>query len=168
MRVVAHLDTIVQQVSVDIGFGDVVTPYPLTLDYPLLLPNLPAVELYAYSLETMIAEKFHTMVDRDESNSRMKDFFDVYQLFTYHEVDDTFLEEAIVSTFRNRNTFYRDNLGLFSDKFAEDERRNVWWKAFLKKIRWKEQIDYSDVMNCIKENLQKYWNEATLGGNSKK
>ena len=168
VRVVAHLDTIVQQVSVDIGFGDVVTPYPLTLDYPLLLPNLPAVELYAYSLETMIAEKFHTMVDRDESNSRMKDFFDVYQLFTYHEVDDTFLEEAIVSTFRNRNTFYRDNLGLFSDKFAEDERRNVWWKAFLKKIRWKEQIDYSDVMNCIKENLQKYWNEATLGGNSKK
>ena len=168
VRVVAHLDTIVQQVSVDIGFGDVVTPYPLTLDYPLLLPNLPAVELYAYSLETMIAEKFHTMVDRDESNSRMKDFFDVYQLFTYHEVEDTFLEEAIVSTFRNRNTFYRDNLGLFSDKFAEDERRNVWWKAFLKKIRWKEQIDFSDVMNCIKENLQKYWNEATLGGNSKK
>lgn len=168
VRVVAHLDTIVQQVSVDIGFGDVVTPYPLTLDYPLLLPDLPAVELYAYSLETMIAEKFHTMVDRDESNSRMKDFFDVYQLFTYHEVDDTFLEEAIVSTFRNRNTFYRDNLGLFSDKFAEDERRNVWWKAFLKKIRWKEQIDFSDVMNCIKENLQKYWNEATLGGNSKK
>ena len=57
---------------------------------------------------------------------------------------------------------------MFSDKFAEDERRNVWWKAFLKKIRWKEQIDFSDVMNCIKENLQKYWNEATLGGNSKK
>ncbi len=82
-----HLDTIVQQVSVDIGFGDVVTPYPLSLDYPLLLPDVPAVELYAYSLETLIAEKFHAMVDRDESNSRMKDFFDVYQLFTYHEID---------------------------------------------------------------------------------
>lgn len=60
---VAHLDTIVQQISVDIGFGDVVTPYPLSLDYPLLLPNVPAVELYAYSLETLIAEKFHAMVD---------------------------------------------------------------------------------------------------------
>ena len=71
------MDTIVQQVSVDIGFGDVVTPYPLSLDYPLLLPDVPAVELYAYSLETLIAEKFHAMVDRDESNSRMKDF-DLY------------------------------------------------------------------------------------------
>lgn len=54
VKLVAHLDTIVQQVSVDIGFDDVVTPYPLPLDYPLLLPNIPPVELYAYSLETLI------------------------------------------------------------------------------------------------------------------
>ena len=163
VKVVAHLDTIVQQVSVDIGFGDVVTPYPVSLDYPLLLPDVPAVEIYAYSLETLIAEKFHTMVDRDESNSRMKDFFDVYQLFTYHEIDKALLEEAIVSTFKNRNTSYKDNLALFTNTFAQDDTRNAWWKAFLKKIRWKEHIDFSDVMNCIKENLQEYWNADVLG-----
>lgn len=160
---VARLDTIVQQVSVDIGFGDVVTPYPLSLDYPLLLPDVPAVELYAYSLETLIAEKFHAMVDRDESNSRMKDFFDVYQLFTNHEIDKELLAEAIVGTFKNRNTPYREGLALFTDKFATDATRNIWWKAFLKKIRWKEQIDFSVVMKCIKENLQAYWNKETLG-----
>ena len=112
VKVVAHLDTIVQQVSVDIGFGDVVTAYPQSLDYPLLLPDVPAVELYAYSLETLIAEKFHAMVDRDENNSRMKDFFDVYQLFTNHEIESELLAEAIVSTFKNRNTPYRENLAL--------------------------------------------------------
>lgn len=133
VKVVAHLDTIVQQVSVDIGFGDVVTPYPLSLDYPLLLPDVPAVELYAYSLETLIAEKFHAMVDRDESNSRMKDFFDVYQLFANHEIDKELLAEAIVGTFKNRNTPYRENLALFTDKFATDATRNIWWKAFLKR-----------------------------------
>lgn len=133
VKVVAHLDTIVQQVSVDIGFGDVVTPYPLSLDYPLLLPDVPAVELYAYSLETLIAEKFHAMVDRDESNSRMKDFFDVYQLFINHEIDKELLAEAIVGTFKNRNTPYRENLALFTDKFATDATRNIWWKAFLKR-----------------------------------
>ena len=159
----AHLDTIVQQVSVDIGFGDVVTPYPLSLDYPLLLPDVPAVELYAYSLETLIAEKFHAMVDRDESNSRMKDFFDVYQLFANHEIDKELLAEAIVGTFKNRNTPYRENLALFTDKFATDATRNIWWKAFLKKKPWKEQIDFSVVMKCIKENLQAYWNKETLG-----
>ncbi len=125
VKVVAHLDTIVQQVSVDIGFGDVVTPYPLSLDYPLLLPDVPAVELYAYSLETLIAEKFHAMVDRDESNSRMKDFFDVYQLFTYHEIDRILLAEAIASTFKNRNTPYREHLALFTDEFAKDTVRNT-------------------------------------------
>ena len=133
------------------------------MDYPLLLPDVPAVELYAYSLETLIAEKFHAMVDRDESNSRMKDFFDVYQLFTNHEIDRELLAEAIVSTFKNRSTPYRENLALFTDKFAEDATRNIWWKAFLKKIRWKEQIGFSVVMRCIKENLQTYWNKEALG-----
>lgn len=73
------------------------------------------------------------MVDRDESNSRMKDFFDVYQLFTNHEIDRKLLAEAIANTFKNRNTSYRENLNLFTDKFATDATRNIWWKAFLKK-----------------------------------
>ncbi len=163
VNVTAHLDTIVQRISVDISFGDVVTPYPLILDYPLLLHNVPAVELYAYSIETVIAEKFHTMVDRDESNSRMKDFFDVYQLFINHKIDMELLTDAIVSTFKNRNTPYRENLALFTDRFALDATRNMLWKSFLKRIRWKEQINFSVVMKYIKENLQDYWNKETLG-----
>ena len=162
VKVVAHLDTIVQQISVDIGFGDVVTPYPLSLDYPLLLPDIPAVELYAYSLETLIAEKFHAMVDRDENNSRMKDFFDVYQLFTNQEIDRELLAEAIAGTFKNRNMSYRENIALFTDEFAADITRNMGWKAFLKKIHWKEQIDFAVVMKCIKENLQIYWSKDRL------
>lgn len=163
VKVVANLDTIMQQISIDIGFGDVVTPYPLPLDYPLLLPDVPPVELYAYSLETMIAEKFHTMVDRDESNSRMKDFFDVYQLFTNHEIDKGLLSEAIVSTFQNRNTTYRESLMLFTDKFSTDATRNTQWKSFLKKIRWREPIPFPVVMQCIKGNLQEYWKKELLG-----
>ena len=162
VKITAHLDTIVQQISIDIGFGDVVTPYPLSLDYPLLLDGVPSVELYAYSLETLIAEKFHTMVDRDESNSRMKDFFDVYQLFTCHDIDRGLLQEAIISTFKNRNTTYHDGLKLFTDDFATNPTRNIWWKAFLKKIRWKEQTEFLVVMECIRENLQGYWNAETL------
>ena len=118
---------------------------------------MPSVELYAYSLETLIAEKFHTMVDRDESNSRMKDFFDVYQLFTCHDIDRDLLQEAIVSTFKNRNTIYHEGLRLFTDDFATNPTRNMWWNSFLKKIRWKEQIEFPVVMGCLRDNLQKYW-----------
>ena len=44
----------------------------------LLLSDIPSVNIHAYSLETVVAEKFHTMIDRDVLNSRMKDFFDCY------------------------------------------------------------------------------------------
>lgn len=47
----------------DIGFGDVVTPSPIDLDYPTLPESLPAVNILAYSLKAVIAEKFHAVVE---------------------------------------------------------------------------------------------------------
>lgn len=159
--VTAHMDTIVHNMSVDIGFGDVVSPCPMTIDFPLLLPNIPLVNLQAYSLETVVAEKFHAMIDRDETNSRMKDFFDCYMLFTQRNISDETLFEAIKATFDNRALAYKPNLKLFSDGFATDKERINRWKAFLKKIKWKEEIPFPVVMQIIKDRLQpmamKYW-----------
>lgn len=159
--VTAHMDTIVHNMSVDIGFGDVVSPCPMTIDFPLLLPNIPSVNLQAYSLETVVAEKFHAMIDRDETNSRMKDFFDCYMLFTQRNISDETLFEAIKATFDNRALAYKPNLKLFSDGFATDKERIIRWKAFLKKIKWKEEIPFPVIMQMIKDRLQpmamKYW-----------
>lgn len=155
------MDTIVHNMTVDIGFGDVVSPCPMAIDFPLLLPNIPSVNLQAYSLETVVAEKFHTMIDRDETNSRMKDFFDCYQLLTQRNLSDETLFEAIKATFDNRTLTYNPNLKLFSDEFAADKERIMRWKAFLKKIKWKDDIPFSSVMQIIKDRLQpmamKYW-----------
>lgn len=159
--VTAHMDTIVHNISVDIGFGDVVSPCPMTIDFPLLLPNIPSVNLQAYSLETVVAEKFHAMIDRDETNSRIKDFFDCYMLLTQRNISDETLFEAIRATFDNRALAYKPNLKLFSDEFATDKERIIRWKAFLKKIKWKEEIPFPVVMQIIKDRLQpmamKYW-----------
>ena len=155
------MDTIVHSMSIDIGFGDVVSPYPMAIDFPLLLPNMPSVNLQAYSLETVVAEKFHTMIDRDETNSRMKDFFDCYQLLTQRNLSDETLYEAIKATFDNRALMYKSNLKLFSDEFVTDRERIIRWKAFLKQIKWKEEISFSSVMQVIRERLQplanRYW-----------
>lgn len=159
--VTAHMDTIVHNISVDIGFGDVVSPCPMTIDFPLLLPNIPSVNLQAYSLETVVAEKFHAMIDRDETNSRIKDFFDCYMLLTQRNISDETLFEAIRATFDNRALAYKPNLKLFSDEFTTDKERIIRWKAFLKKIKWKEEIPFPVVMQIIKDRLQpmamKYW-----------
>lgn len=157
----AHMDTISYNMSVDIGFGDVVTPYPTTIDFPLLLPDIPSVNIQAYSLETVVAEKFHTMIDRDVLNSRMKDFFDCYQLLTKRDLDDETLYDAIKATFDNRGLTYNPELLLFTEDFSTDVARITRWKAFLKKIQWKETLDFETVMEVIRKRLQpmaeKYW-----------
>lgn len=156
--IVAHLDTIVQQFSADIGFGDVIVPAPVDLDYPVFLDTTPPINIKAYSLETVVAEKFHTMVEKDTENSRMKDFFDCYQILKYQSdlVDDVALADAIRATFENRDTVVADNLQLFTDAFSNDEFRNSLWKNFLKKINWEEQIEFAEVMIVIQNRLGKF------------
>ncbi|MDR1161997.1 MAG: nucleotidyl transferase AbiEii/AbiGii toxin family protein, partial [Tannerellaceae bacterium] len=75
----AGLDTIRQQLQIDIGFSDVITPAPVNLVYPTLLSELAQpFQIGAYSIETVVAEKFHAMIALGVFNSRMKDFYDVY------------------------------------------------------------------------------------------
>lgn len=156
--IVAHLDTIVQQISADIGFGDVIVPAPVDLDYPVFLDTTPPISIKAYSLETVVAEKFHAMVEKDTENSRMKDFFDCYQILIYQSnlIDEAVLEDAIRATFENRDTVVADNLQLFTDAFSNDEFRNSLWKNFLKKINWQEQIEFAEVMKVIQNRLGKF------------
>lgn len=147
--ITAHLDTIVHNLSIDIGFGDIITPAAATIDFPLLIPNNPGASIKAYSLETVLAEKFHTMVDRDVLNSRMKDFFDCYQILTTKAIDEVILKEAVFATFKNRHLAYNKDLQLFTDAFINDEVRTKRWQSFLRKIKW-QLIPFADVMNVIK------------------
>lgn len=160
----ANLDTAVQKISMDIGFGDIITPYPQELIYPTMIPDLPQPMILAYSLETVIAEKFEAMITLAEDNSRMKDFFDVYRLLTYHEVDREILKEAILATFENRQTSVSQDHVLFSETFSSDSKRVAAWKAFLKRIKWKHELPFDAVMLSIRENLQPYY-EAVLSRN---
>ena len=161
--VTAKMDTIVYPMSMDIGFGDVVTPGPVTVDFPLLLQDVPSINIQAYSLETIVAEKFHAMVERDVNNSRMKDFFDCYQILTTKELDDEMLYEAIKATFDNRELAYNTHLQLFNDDFCTDEVRLKRWEMFLKKLQWKESLSFADVMAVITVRLKglydRYWEE---------
>ena len=161
--VTALMDTIVYPMSMDIGFGDVVTPGPVSVDFPLLLQDVPSINIQAYSLETIVAEKFHAMVERDVNNSRMKDFFDCYQILTTKELDDEILFEAVKATFDNRELAYNANLQLFNNDFYTDEVHLKRWEVFLKKIQWKESLSFADVMAVITVRLKglynRYWEE---------
>ena len=157
LTMTAHLDSVRQQISMDIGFGDIVTPGPQELSYPLLLENVPSVDILAYSLETVVAEKFEAMISLSVNNSRMKDFFDIYRILESDNLKTDVLTEAIQNTFRNRKTVYIENHPLFSDDFYTDKNRIARWKGFLKSIKSKEDIAFEEIGKRIKGNLWEYW-----------
>lgn len=156
LHVTAQLDTVRQKIAMDIGFGDVITPEPQELEYPLLLDGLPAVSIMAYSLETVVAEKFQAMIELSENNSRMKDFYDLYTLLYNNTLDSDMLEKAIHATLKNRGTLYEENHPLFSDDFPKNPRFQMLWKGFIKKIG-KTEPDFETTVSLIKERLFPYW-----------
>ena len=65
--------------KVDIGFSDEVYPAALMLDYPTTINGIPGARLQCYSLESVVAEKWQAMVQLKQMNSRMKDFYDLWE-----------------------------------------------------------------------------------------
>ena len=162
VKIHVSLDTVRQWISVDVGFGDSVVGEK-EMSYPVLLENLPEANIFAYSIESVVAEKFHAMVMLDEGNSRMKDFFDVYQILKNQKVDNQVLESAIKATFKARKTKYNSKANLFTLEFALNESRLALWKNFLRGIKYTESLNFDEVMNLIRDKLEMYWTEDMLG-----
>lgn len=157
LSIMAHLDTAQQRISMDIGFGDVVTPFPQQLAFPALLDTVPSTHILAYSLENVVAEKFQAMISLSLGNSRMKDFFDVYQIMTRQDIDAEILGEAIKATFANRDTKHVENHPLFTEEFFVDANRTMYWEGFLKRIKYGESLPFVIVGALIRDRLQPYW-----------
>lgn len=152
-----RMDTISQVLAMDIGFGDIITPQPVNIDYPLLLDNLPSANILAYSLETVIAEKFHAIVDLADQNSRMKDYYDLYNILLSEQYDVNILQQAIKRTFENRHTAYNPNTMFFRSDFAVNDQMQVRWSAFLKKISKSDEVSFSNVVLYIQSVLRNLW-----------
>lgn len=157
LTLTASIDMIRQDVSMDIGFGDVITLHPSELDYPNLIDGFPDTNILAYSLETVIAEKFQTMIVRAEANSRMKDFYDLYTILQGGKYDREILSEAIKATFENRQTSYMDNHAMFSPDFTSNPDLNTRWSSFVKNLRISQELTFPKVVSYIQTELKPYW-----------
>lgn len=153
VKVLAFLGNIRHRMQIDIGFGDVVVPGPINLQFPTIL-EMDSPELLAYSIESLVAEKFEAMISLAEFNSRMKDFYDVYRVLHANNYDEEMLQKAIAGTIARRNTSLSTNHAIFSVQFEADEKRNSQWKAFLKRANLEESLAFSDVMDLIKKKLK--------------
>ena len=103
VSIMGYLDRTKVPVSIDIGFGDVVYPERVKMEFPVLL-DMEVPQVYAYSIYSVIAEKFEAFVSLGLANGRYKDFYDIYVLADRYNLNGVELKNAIVETFTHRGT----------------------------------------------------------------
>ena len=148
VSIMAYLDKTRIPVSIDIGFGDVVYPDRVKMEFPVLL-DMEAPEIYAYSISSVISEKFEAIVSLGDANSRYKDFYDIYILAERYDLDGIELKGAIKETFEHRETGF-DDIFAFTGDFITSEIHQSRWKAFLKKKKALVKVELNDVVNLLR------------------
>ena len=149
ISVVAYLDRTRIPIGIDIGFGDVIYPNAVEIEFPVIL-DMQAPRLNAYSLESSIAEKLEAIIKNGFLNSRYKDFYDIYVLSEKYSFNYKELHTAVTETFANRKTPMIMNTEVFSDEFLRDTMHQRRWNSFLKKKKALISVSMSDVMVRIK------------------
>lgn len=147
VSIIAFLDRTRISVNIDIGFGDIIYPNRLEMEYPTLLDDEPA-KMYVYSIESTIAEKFEAIVSLGEVNGRMKDFYDIFSISKRKDLDGRLLQKAIMETFQHRNTKF-DKIVAFEEGFSKDPLRVSRWKGFLKQKNVLEPAEFEYVIEII-------------------
>ena len=151
VSIMGYLDRTRIPVSIDIGFGDVVYPERMKMEFPVLL-DMEVPEIYAYSIYSVIAEKFEAFVSLGFANGRYKDFYDIYVLADRYDLNGMELKKAIIETFTHRGTEF-DDIVAFEDGFTDDGIRQGRWRAFIKKKKAMVKIEFEETMQLLKDLL---------------
>ena len=154
IRMKSYLGKIEILVQMDLGFGDVVTPDPVPIEYPTLL-DFPVPKLRAYPPESVVAEKVEAIVKLAMANSRMKDFYDLFVIIKRFPMDITILAEAMKATFKRRGTAIPKKIPVgLTDEFSRNTEKQKLWNAFLNKNTLKDAPeDLSFVVDFLRNKL---------------
>ena len=151
VSVTAYLDKTRIPISIDVGFDYVIYPNRVKMSFPVLL-DMEVPEMYAYSITSVIAEKFEAIVSLGDANSRYKDFYDICILASRYDLDGRELTESIRATFEHRGTGF-DDIFAFTDGFTASDVHRRRWTAFLKKKKALLEIELDDAVKQMKSLL---------------
>lgn len=148
-NILAKFDNIKVNLSIDIATGDVITPGEIEYNYKMMFED-KALKIMTYNIESIIAEKFQTIISRNVLNSRMKDFYDLYYLIKYKTFSKDDLRLAIEKTFEKRNTdikLINSNISVIQ----ESDLLQDLWKTYSQKHKYTKDIKFEDIIETIKK-----------------
>ena len=138
--------------KIDITTGDKITYKEIKYSFELMLENRK-IQVWAYNIETIIAEKFESIIKRGVLGTRVRDYYDVYMLFNTQRknIENTILKEAIYSTAEHRNSVeiikeWKKTVSILE----ESEIMKKQWEKYQKDNFYAEDIKYEDLIESIK------------------
>lgn len=145
-------DGVVTPLKIDISTGGVITPREIRYSFNLMLEDR-TIDVWAYNLETVLAEKLESIISRNVTNTHMRDFYDIYILQQLHgeQLSEVVLWNALVATARKRGTL--EQIESAEEVFDEVEASPVMenlWKAYQKNYSYANDILWHTVMESVR------------------
>ena len=138
-------------IKVDITTGDKITPDAVKYSFKLLLEDRN-IEVLAYNLETVLAEKVESIISRGVANTRMRDFYDIYILtkFQTENIDKNLFKNALTATSKNRGSENQmSNAKNILIYIKESEKLKSLWKNYIVKNPYAQDISWDSVIDAV-------------------
>ena len=147
-------DGVITPLKIDISTGDIITPREIKYNFNLMLENR-TIEVWAYNLETVWAEKLETVISRNVTNTRMRDFYDIYILQKLYgeQLSKDVLWDALVATAKKRETLEQIETEDIDEVFDEIQSSSVMenlWKAYQRNYSYSADIPWHTIMKSIR------------------
>lgn len=157
ISIMAHLGKINNPMKLDITTGDFITPKEQLYEYPLMFDS-GYINIMAYPIETILAEKIETIIRRNIATTRMRDFYDVYVLYKLYQQTINFdlLKIAIQNTSSQRDSemLIQESKEITDDiKIDSQLKRN--WVNYINDNSYVGDIEFFEVIEILEEVLQK-------------
>jgi hypothetical protein len=147
----ARYDTILTPLTVDISTGDVITPNPVKFAFTEIFDEAKSFELWAYNIETVLAEKIETILRRGVFNTRPRDFYDSYILLTTQSYDKAVFQEALQATAEHRGTISQiaDVDGILKN-ISESTELQAMWEKYRKQFAYAKEIEFINIIETLR------------------
>ncbi|MFW5889363.1 MAG: nucleotidyl transferase AbiEii/AbiGii toxin family protein [Bacillota bacterium] len=162
VSIIGQLDNIRLPFTLDMATGDPVTPNIIEYNFKSMYDD-KMLSIKAYNIETVLAEKLETIIDKQVGNSRMKDFYDIYMFvkLNNHMYDRKVLKEAIKTTFEYRNTYLsKEKVNLLFHQLQTDKEYVKRWNIFVKKNNYVVDVLFEEVISTIQDLLENIYHSS--------
>ncbi|MBO7460970.1 MAG: nucleotidyl transferase AbiEii/AbiGii toxin family protein [Bacteroidales bacterium] len=154
VKMSAIYGSITASLSIDMTTGDVITPMPIEYQYAKMFDSNTSISLWAYNVETILAEKIETILSRNILNTRIRDYYDVYILTTTKTIKKEVLYDALRATSIHRGTW--DNIqeiGKIMETIETDSGLRDLWARYQRKFLYAKDITFESLIAALKKLL---------------